>query len=67
MMSSLFQSLRRLWRFLREISGDDAYERYLKLYAANQDRHQHAGPPLSRDEFFKAWQQQKWDGIKRCC
>lgn len=66
-MGSLIQLLRRFWHFLREVSGDDAYERYLKLYAANQERHQHVELPMSREEFFKAWQQQKWDGIKRCC
>ncbi|MFL9711135.1 CstA-like transporter-associated (seleno)protein [Methylobacillus sp. Pita1] len=61
------QAVDRAWRFLRQVSGDDAYERYLSLYAANQERHGHQGPPLTREEFFKAWQQQKWDGVKRCC
>lgn len=66
-MRFLLHPLHRLWRFLREVSGDDAYERYLKLYATSQKKHQHAVPPMSREEFFKVWQQEKWDGIKRCC
>ncbi|MCB5191107.1 YbdD/YjiX family protein [Methylobacillus arboreus] len=60
-------ALNRTWRFLRQVSGDDAYERYLRLYAANQKKHRHQAPPLSREAFFKAWQDEKWDGIKRCC
>lgn len=24
-------------------------------------------PPLSREAFFKEWQDKKWKGIKRCC
>jgi len=24
-------------------------------------------PPLSREAFFKEWQNKKWTGIKRCC
>ena len=55
------------WRLLRQMSGDDAYERYLRLYAANQQQHQHASPPLSREAFCKAWQEDKWNGVKRCC
>jgi len=24
-------------------------------------------PPLSKIDFFKQWQDAKWNGIKRCC
>ena len=51
------------WRFVRRLSGDDAYERYLKQHA----EHGHEEPPLSRKEFFKQWQDGKWQSIKRCC
>ena len=51
------------WRFVRRLSGDDAYERYLRQHA----EHGHEEPPLSRKEFFKQWQDGKWKGIKRCC
>lgn len=52
-----------VWRLLREISGEAAYERYLVHWRVH-----HAGePPLSRADFFKAQQERKWSGIKRCC
>ncbi len=55
--------LRRLWKFIRRLSGDDAYERYLAHHAAA-----HPGePPLSRREYFKREQERKWGGIRRCC
>jgi uncharacterized short protein YbdD (DUF466 family) len=55
--------LKRAWRTLREVSGDDAYERYL----AHRRSHAATDPPLSRAEFFRAEQRRKWDGVKRCC
>lgn len=55
--------LQRLWQGIRQLSGDDAYERYLAHHAAC-----HADTPcLSRREFFLRYEQQKWGGIKRCC
>lgn len=55
--------LRRCWRGIRRLSGDDAYERYLAHHA----EHHPDTPPLSREEFFKQWQGNKWKGVKRCC
>lgn len=66
-MRKLVDAMASAWRLLRQMSGDDAYERYLSLYAANQQQHQHQTPPLSREDFCKAWQEDKWNGIKRCC
>ena len=55
--------LRKLWTFIRRLSGDDAYERYLAHHAAA-----HAGEaPLSRKEYFKREQERKWGGVRRCC
>ena len=55
--------LRRCWRAIRRLSGDDAYERYLVHHAAC-----HPGSaPLSPREYFVRLQLQKWNGIKRCC
>ena len=57
--------LRRLWRLLRRLSGDDAYERYLAHW-----HRQHAdegNEPLSRKEFCCAEIERKWSGLKRCC
>lgn len=55
--------LKRLWQTIRRLSGDDAYERYLQHHA----EHHVEEPPLSREEFFKQWQDSKWKGVKRCC
>ena len=59
----LREKLQTLWRGVRELSGDDAYERYLRRHA---ERHPNEAP-LSRAEFFKRWQDGKWQGVKRCC
>lgn len=61
----LSSRLRQLWRILRTVTGDDAYERYLA-----HRHHEHRvdrGDPLTREEFFKAEQERKWNGIRRCC
>lgn len=56
-------SIRKLWHILRQLSGDDAYERYLAHHSAcHPDT-----APLSRNEYFLHRQEQKWSGIKRCC
>lgn len=54
--------LKTLWQAVRQLSGDDAYERYLKHFHEH-----HQGEPLSKKEFFKRWQEAKWQGVKRCC
>jgi uncharacterized short protein YbdD (DUF466 family) len=54
---------RALWRAMRRLSGDDAYERYLVHHA-----HAHPGvPALSRRAFYVNEQQRKWATINRCC
>jgi len=53
----------RLWRFVREVSGDDAYERYLAhLASAHAD-----AAPMNRAEYFRMRQDEKWNRITRCC
>jgi len=61
----LLAKLKKAWKGIRRLSGDDAYEQYLKHFTEH-----HAcdgGEPLSRSAFFKQWQDKKWTGIKRCC
>jgi len=62
-MKKLIGKLQRFWQIIRQLSGDDAYERYL----AHCQQHHTDQPPLSREEFFKQWQDEKWQGVKRCC
>lgn len=56
-------TLRDFWHAIRRLSGDDAYERYLAHHA----EHHPETPPLTREAFFKQWQDEKWKGVKRCC
>ncbi|HET9108380.1 MAG TPA: YbdD/YjiX family protein [Steroidobacteraceae bacterium] len=48
--------------WLRALSGDDAYERYLTHHARA-----HEGAPLSRRDFYARREAAKWSGISRCC
>jgi uncharacterized short protein YbdD (DUF466 family) len=57
--------LRKVWRVLRELTGDDAYERYLAHWEASHASE--GGRPMSRREFSAAEIQRRWSGIKRCC
>jgi len=54
---------RALWRFVREVSGDDAYERYREhLQLAHPGE-----PPLVRSEYYRLRVEQKWNRAVRCC
>jgi len=59
------EKLRLLWQFVRRLSGDDAYERYLKHYATHH--HSDNSPPLGKKAYFKHRMEAKWSGINRCC
>jgi uncharacterized short protein YbdD (DUF466 family) len=51
------------WSILRELAGDDAYERYREHHM-----HTHAHEPLlTRRAYYAKYQQEKWSGINRCC
>ncbi|HSH54195.1 MAG TPA: YbdD/YjiX family protein [Methylotenera sp.] len=67
----MLNAVKTLWSTVRRLSGDDAYEQYLKHYAETHssiDENPAVLPPLlSREEFFKQWQDNKWKGVKRCC
>lgn len=61
--AELKRRLTHLWHYLREVSGDDAYERYI----AHRKR-AHAGEAhLTRPQFFKLRQEEKWSKVSRCC
>ncbi|MBS0394346.1 MAG: YbdD/YjiX family protein [Proteobacteria bacterium] len=55
--------LARLAEILRGAAGLDRYEHYLA-----HARRAHPGePPLSRAEFFRRDEQERWSGVRRCC
>jgi len=64
----LVKPLKRFWQFLRQVTGDDAYERYREHYADAHKQDSHQGEaPLSRQQFFKLRQDEKWSKVSRCC
>jgi uncharacterized short protein YbdD (DUF466 family) len=61
----MLRTLQQLWAVLREMTGDDAYERYVAHW-----RREHAGEgsaPLDRAAFCREEQRRKWEGVRRCC
>lgn len=67
MRKTLFYWFRQAWCYVRHASGDDAYEQYLKHYAEFHAVTFNPPPPLDRKAFFKCWQDNKWQGVNRCC
>ena len=63
----MFKKIKHLWHILRQLTGDDAYEVYLKHHMEFHQSTVDAPSALSRKAFFKLWQDKKWKGIKRCC
>jgi uncharacterized short protein YbdD (DUF466 family) len=59
----LWDWLKQGWHLLREMSGDDAYERYLVHHQATHPEQ----PALSRRAFFRLQQEHRFEGINRCC
>jgi hypothetical protein len=55
----LSAALRALWWFVREWSGDAAYETYLARPAH--------GPRLSREAFYLDTLRRRYRGPSRCC
>lgn len=65
MMKSRFRSL---WRFVRSLTTDDAYERYLAHHRQVHTGQAHTdSQPLDRRSFYLREQQHKWSGVQRCC
>ena len=54
---------KHLWQYLRQVTGDDAYERYV----AHQQVAHADDAPLTRQQFFKKRQDEKWSKVSRCC
>jgi uncharacterized short protein YbdD (DUF466 family) len=60
----MLAALRKAWRVVREVSGDDAYERYLDHW---RSQHANESAPVDRATFFREEQRRKWEGVRRCC
>ena len=60
-MVQMFKLLQRLWEYLREVTGDNDYQRYRERALAQGEL------PLTPEEFYLSKQQHKHSGINRCC
>ncbi len=74
---------RKLWWYLRQVSGDAAYENYLRCAEARLDRLSAPpagipGPPhrsdscgcaplLSAEQFYLDVLRRRYSGVSRCC
>ena len=60
---SLLKPLRYAWGYLREISGENAYDRYLLVHAATHPEK----PPMSRGEYYRHRQDEKYSNPGSRC
>jgi uncharacterized short protein YbdD (DUF466 family) len=60
-MSFLVDTLRAVWSYLREVSGENDYARYRKR-VSDEGR-----SPLTKREFYDRRQQEKYSRPNRCC
>ncbi len=54
--SPLLKPLRYAWEYLKEISGENSYDKYLAVHSATHP----SKPPMSRGEFYRWRQDEKF-------
>lgn len=61
--------VRRIWWWLRQWSGDAAYENYLASFAAHREAHPDCPhqQPMSQKQFWLDSLERRYSGISRCC
>ena len=64
-LATISQKLKHLWHCVRQLSGDDAYEVYVKHHATFHQTSLDAPALLSRKDFFKLMQDNQWQGVNR--
>lgn len=60
------KALAALWWWLRQMSGDAAYENYLRAACVNSGAASDV-QPLSREEFYLDALRRRYSGVSRCC
>ena len=60
-LQSRIANLKFLWWWLRQVTGDAAYENYLRSCRRA------ASPIMSREEFFLDSLRRRYSTISRCC
>ncbi len=62
-MKAAYSVWLHIWTGLRAITGDDAYERYVRHCL-----HRHPGATLlDRGSFYRAELDRRWSQVNRCC
>jgi len=61
LLNRLILIVRVCWNYLREVSGENDYERYLKRVRNR------GGDPMTAEQFYLAKLNQKHSRINRCC
>lgn len=62
-MHELLKPVRYAWRYLKEISGENAYDRYLAIHTASHPNKQ----PMNRSEFYRTRQDEKYNNPGSRC
>jgi len=72
----------KMWRWIRQVSGDAAYENYLRskrriadvtcvdprtIQAGHCSTHATSAQPLSRSEFYLDALRRRYSTVSRCC
>lgn len=66
-LSTLGAALRGAWSWLRQVSGDAAYDNYIRFARPIGDCGMSAAPVLSPAEFYLDSLRRRYAGISRCC
>jgi uncharacterized short protein YbdD (DUF466 family) len=66
--SPITRALEKAWRYLRQVTGDAAYENYVKYCAAKESNSDPAATAImTRAEFYRDALKRKYSTINRCC
>ncbi|MGA7623448.1 MAG: YbdD/YjiX family protein [Candidatus Acidiferrales bacterium] len=57
----------QLWSWLRQVSGDAAYENYLRAIQRGAATSPGPNPPLSRRDFYLDALRRRYSTVSRCC
>lgn len=68
-LKSQIANLQWLWWWLRQVSGDAAYENYLASLARRGEGSGGCGSEhaVSREEFYVESLRRRYSGVSRCC
>ncbi len=61
------RALRKAWQWLREVTGDTAYENYLRHCTAYERASGSPPQKMTRAEFYSDALRRKYSTINRCC